>query len=44
VSCAKGKYSVKTPIHGGTYHARIYGLGAKEPCATSNSITVADSF
>jgi hypothetical protein len=43
ITTSKGKYTIKTPIHGGTYHARLYGNGSTEHCATSNSITVPDT-
>jgi NACalpha-BTF3-like transcription factor len=43
ITSAKGRYTIKTPIHGGTYHARLYGHGSTTHIATSNSITVPDT-
>jgi len=43
ITSAKGIYTIKTPIHEGTYHARLYGLGSNVFSATSNSISVPDT-
>jgi hypothetical protein len=43
ITTAKGKYVIKTPIHGGSYHARLYGNGSAEVIATSNSVTLPDT-
>jgi hypothetical protein len=42
ISTPKGKYEIKTPIHAGTYVARLYGLGSEQHTAISNAITVPD--
>jgi len=43
ITAPKGKYTIKTPIHGGTYHARLYGNGSSDVIASSQSITVPDT-
>jgi hypothetical protein len=40
---SKGRLLFKTPIHQGTYNARLFGNGSSTPLIKSDSITVPDA-
>jgi hypothetical protein len=44
IATGKGKITFKTPIHKGTYNARLFAHGNTTPIETSNSIVVPDSL